>query len=67
MTSQTGQQIIRMLILPNILRNEDNQTMKINKSNKKNMFLEKSYTKCIREATPKPFYKKSKLSISLDQ
>ena len=30
-------------------------------------FLEKSYTKCGGEASPKPFYKKSKLSTSLDQ
>ena len=33
----------------------------------KNIFLEKSYTKCGREASPRCFYKKSKLSISLDQ
>ena len=33
----------------------------------KNSFLEKSCTKCGGEASPRPFYKKSKLSISLDQ
>ena len=33
----------------------------------RNIFLEKSYTKCDRENTPVPFSKKSKLSISLDQ
>ena len=33
----------------------------------RNIFLEKSYTKCGGEASPRPFYKKSKLSISLDQ
>ena len=33
----------------------------------RNIFLEKSYTKFGREATPRSFYKKSKLSISLDQ
>ena len=35
--------------------------------NMKNIFLEKSYAKCGKEASPRPFYKKSKLSISLDQ
>ena len=33
----------------------------------KNIFLEKSYTKCDGETRPKPFSKKPKLSISLDQ
>ena len=33
----------------------------------KNIFLEKSYTKCGGEIIPRPFSKKSKLSISLDQ
>ena len=32
----------------------------------RNIFLEKPCTKCHREASPRPFYKKSKLSISLD-
>ena len=32
-----------------------------------NIFLEKSYTKCGRETIPRPFSKKSKFSISLDQ
>ena len=31
----------------------------------RNIFLEKSYTKCGGEASPRPFYKKPKLSISL--
>ena len=30
-------------------------------------FLEISYTKCGQKAGPRPFYKKSKLSIFLDQ
>ena len=34
--------------------------------NMRNVFLEKSYTKCDGETSPKPF-SKSKLSISLDQ
>ena len=35
--------------------------------NLRNIFIEKSYTKCGGETIPIPFYKKSKLSISLDQ
>ena len=31
------------------------------------IFLETSYTKCDGETSPRPFSKKSKLSISLDQ
>ena len=31
------------------------------------IILEKSYTKCCGEASPRPFYKKSNLRISLDQ
>ena len=33
----------------------------------RNMFLEISYTKCGGETIPKPFSKKSELSISLGQ
>ena len=33
----------------------------------RNIFLENSYTKYGREAIPRPFSKKSKLSVSLDQ
>ena len=36
-------------------------------SNMRNIFLEKSYTKYGGEPTPKPFSKKSELSIWLDQ
>ena len=36
-------------------------------NNMRNVFIEKSYTKCSGEARPRPFYKKSKLSIPLDQ
>ena len=32
----------------------------------RNIFLERSYTKCAGETIPRPFSKKSKLSISLD-
>ena len=33
----------------------------------RNIFLEKSYTKCGGEANLRPFLKKSKFSISLDK
>ena len=33
----------------------------------RNIFLEKSYTKYGGETIPRPYFKKSKLSISLDQ
>ena len=33
----------------------------------KNIFLEKSYTQCGVETSPRPFSEKLKLSISLDQ
>ena len=33
----------------------------------RNIFLEKLYTKCAGETIPRPFSKKSKLSISIDQ
>ena len=32
-----------------------------------NTFLEKSYTECGGETIPRPFFEKSKLSISVDQ
>ena len=73
MTSRTGQQIITIHVLFNIARRKNNKTMKfgqIEEYNTRNIFLEKSYTKCDGEATPGPFYEKSKnstLSISLDQ
>ena len=35
--------------------------------NLRNIFLEKSYTDCGGETIPRPFFKKSKLSVSLDQ
>ena len=32
----------------------------------RNVFIEKSFTKCGGETIPRPFYKKSKMNISLD-
>ena len=46
MTSQLGKQTI-VIVLPNILRNKDNQTIKfgqLRKYNMKNIFLEKKHT-----------------------
>ena len=51
-------------------RSKGNQAMKFGQLieyGMKNIFLEKSYTKCGKESFPRPFSKKSKLSISLDQ
>ena len=70
MTSQPGWQTIAIHILPNISRSKDNQTMKFGQLieyNMRNIFVEKSYTKCGGETVSRPFSKKSKLSISLDQ
>ena len=68
MTSQTGQKIIVKHILYNILRTKGNPIMKFGQliENKMgNVFFEKSYAKYDGEASHWPFYKKSKLSISL--
>ena len=70
MTSQPGYQTIVIHIFPNISRSKDNQTMKFSQLieyNIKNIFLKKSYTKCSGETSPRPFFEKFKLSISLDQ
>ena len=65
MTSQPGKSI-----LPNIAKRKGNHTMKCGQLieyNTRNIFLEKSYTKCSGEIIPRPFSKESNLSISLDQ
>ena len=49
---------------------KDNQTIKFGQlieCSMRNIFLEKSYTKCDGETSPRPFSEKLKLSISLDQ
>ena len=59
-----------MQILSNISRSKANQTMKFGQLveyNMRNIFAERSYTKRGGETLPRPFSKKSKLSISLDQ
>ena len=57
-------------IMPNISKSKGNQTMKFGQLieyNMRNIFLEKSYTKCGGETSPRPFSEKLKLNISLDQ
>ena len=59
-----------MYMLLNISRRKGNQTMKLGQLreyNMRNKLLEKLYTKCGGEDIPRPYSKKSKLSISLDQ
>ena len=70
MRSQTVKQTILIHILPNISRSKGNQIMKFGQLieyNMRNTFVEKSYTKYGGENIPRPFSKKSKLIISLDQ
>ena len=55
-TSQTGQQIIAVHILPNISWTKGNKAMKFGQlveCNMINIFHEKSYTKCGGEASPR--------------
>ena len=58
----------------NILRSKGNQTKKFGhieiwkiEYNMRNIFLVKSCTTCGGQTSPRLFYKKSKLSISLDR
>ena len=70
MTSQHGKQIIVIRILPNISRSRGNKTIKFGQVieyNPRNIFLEKLFSKCSEETSPRPFSKKSKLSMYLDQ
>ena len=70
MMSQPGKQTIVIHVLPNILSNKDNQAIKfsqLREYNMKSIFLGKPYTKCGGETSPRPFSRKLKLSISLDQ
>ena len=70
MTSQPGKQTIVTHILPNISRSKGNQTTKFGQLidyNMRNIFIEKWYTKCGGETSPRSFSEKLKLSISLDQ
>ena len=69
MTSQTGKPKIAIHKLPNITLSKENQAVNFGQLieySMRNIFLEKSYTECL-PTFPRPFSKKSKLSISLDQ
>ena len=70
MMLQPGKQTIVIHVLPNILSNKDNQAIKfsqVREYNLKSIFLEKPYTKYGRETSPRPFSRKLKLRISLNQ
>ena len=70
MAPQSGQQTIVLHIMPNISRSKFNQTMKFSQligCNMRNIFLEKLYSKCGGETSSRPFSKKLKLTVSLDQ
>ena len=52
-----------------ILKSKGNQTIKFGQLieyNMRNIFLEKSYTECGKETSPRPFSERLRLSISLD-
>ena len=69
MMSQPKKAVIAINILSNISKGEGNQTVKFDQlieHNMKNIFLKKSFTKCIEETILRSFSKNSKLSISLD-
>ena len=57
-------------MLPNVSRSKGNQTMRFDQLveyNRRNIFLEKSYTECGGETIPRPFYEKLKLSLFPDE
>ena len=57
-------------MLPNMSRSKVNQTIKFGQLieyDMRTIFLEKSYKKCGGETIPRPFSKKSKLTIPMDQ
>ena len=56
MTSQAGENTIAVHILPNVSRCKSDQEMKsgqLIEYNTRNIFVEKSYTKCAGETIPK--------------
>ena len=61
MTSKTVQQIISLHIFPNISRSKGNQALTSGQLigySMRNIFLEKLYTKCGGEASPRHFHGK---------
>ena len=70
MTSQLGWKTITIHILPNISRSKGNWTVKFGQLMEyymSNIYVEKSYAKCGGETITRPFSKKSKSSISVNQ
>ena len=69
MASHPGSQTIKIHILPNIVRNKGNQTMKFGQSIEysTNIFLQKSCTEFVATTSPRLFSDKLNLIISLDQ
>ena len=69
MMSQPDQQTIVIHILSIISTSKSNKTVKPGQliEGNRNIFFEKSYTKCGGETSPRPFSKKLKLNISLNQ
>ena len=66
MISQTGQQIITIHILHNISRSKGNRTIKFGQLieyKMRNIFLEKSYTNCGGEASPRHLCEKMKIEF----
>ena len=58
MTSQPEKQTITIYILPNISRSNSNQAIKLGQLieySMRNIFLDKSYTKCGETTIPRPF------------
>ena len=57
MTSQPGKQILAIHVLVNISKSKRNQTMKFGQLiefNMKNIFVEKTFTKCVENTSPTP-------------
>ena len=69
MASHPGSQTIKIHILPNIVRNKGNQTMKFGQSIEYsiNIFLQKSCTEFVATTSPRLFSDKLNSIISLDQ
>ena len=70
MVLEAGQQIATIYMLSIVSRKKGNHAMKLGRLieyNMENIFLEKSDTNFCRAAVSKTFYRKSKLSVDLDQ
>ena len=70
MTSPPDEETIAVHILTNLSGSKGNLAMtfgQLIEHNTRDIFLKKSCTKCSGDTIPRPFSKKSKLSISLDQ